>query len=136
MLCVVAKTYPEVCMSTTKNKTPFEMSSHFILNLSVKSNYLKFLRGIQSTTDSCFDLIPLSLSIWQVSDELLNVLKQRIQKRKLFACRFLQGFLTHQRRAQHNFALGLETARMTSNVQVIRQVLTVCALCSVRSTTA
>lgn len=109
MHCTVAKiSHPEACRSTNRNKKHFEVSGHFILKLSVKSHYLK-LKGIRPTTGSCFDLIPLFLSIWQVSDELLNFLNQRIEKRKLFACRFLWGFLTHCRRTQHDSALVLES---------------------------
>lgn len=49
--------YPEACVSNNKHKTQSEMSSHFILRLSVKSHYLKLFRGICSTCDSLFDLI-------------------------------------------------------------------------------
>lgn len=73
---VEKSSYPEACVSNTKQKTPSEMSSHFILRLYVKSHYLK-LRRICSTTDASLELIPY-LCLLYISDEFLNVLKKRI----------------------------------------------------------
>lgn len=124
--------HPDAWMSSNKHKTQFATSSHFILRLSVKSHYLKLLKGICSTIESLFDLIPVSVSC---RSQMNSWMFWSREYRKLFACGFLWGFLTHQRRAQHSFALCLELVRMTSNMQAIRWVLTVCSLCSVLPTT-